>query len=141
MDDPRFNTGLLDMSDAARFLGIPRVTFHRWARGYARGGPLLHVLQAAPREAQVPRCGSLGECPDLPHMARVGRPGSGRRTRDVRSCHQWAPGPGDDSTPVTPRRVAGRHQATSRKTSRCVTGRVGEALAEPPARQDIASGH
>lgn len=23
MDDPRFNTGLLDMSDAARFLGIP----------------------------------------------------------------------------------------------------------------------
>lgn len=54
MDDPRFNTGLLDMTDAARFLGLSRTTFHRWARGYAHGGPLLHVLPAAPREAQVP---------------------------------------------------------------------------------------
>ncbi len=33
MDDSRFSTGLLDMSDAARFLGIPRVTFRRWASG------------------------------------------------------------------------------------------------------------
>ena len=40
------------MSDAARFLGIPRQTFHRWARGYQRGAPLLHVLDpAAHREA------------------------------------------------------------------------------------------
>jgi len=54
MDDQRFNVGLLDMTDAARFLGIPRVTFHRWARGYTHGGPLLHVLSAAPRHAQVP---------------------------------------------------------------------------------------
>jgi uncharacterized protein (DUF433 family) len=54
MDDRRFSTGLLDMSDAARFLGIPRATFHRWARGYPRGGPLLHVLDASPRRAQVP---------------------------------------------------------------------------------------
>lgn len=54
MDDPRFNIGLLDMSDAARFLGIPRVTFRRWAHGYERGGPLLHVLPAAPRLARVP---------------------------------------------------------------------------------------
>jgi Putative DNA-binding HTH domain len=51
MDDRRFSPGLLDMSDAARFLGIPRATFHRWARGYPRGGPLLHVLDAAPRQA------------------------------------------------------------------------------------------
>jgi len=53
MDDPRFNAGLLDMSDAARFLGIPRATFRRWARGYARGGPLLHIVEAGPRQAQV----------------------------------------------------------------------------------------
>jgi len=54
MDDPRFSVGLLDMTDAARFLGIPRVTFHRWARGYPHGGPLLHVLPPAPGRAQVP---------------------------------------------------------------------------------------
>ena len=54
MDDQRFNTGLLDMADAARFLGIPRSTFQRWASGYPRGGPLLHVLDATTRRAQVP---------------------------------------------------------------------------------------
>ena len=53
MDDPRFGAGLLDMSDAARFLGIPRATFRRWAQGYARGGPLLHIVEAGPRQAQV----------------------------------------------------------------------------------------
>lgn len=41
-------------SDAARYLGIPRQTFHRWARGYDRGGALLHVLETErPREARV----------------------------------------------------------------------------------------
>jgi uncharacterized protein (DUF433 family) len=54
MDDQRFSVGVLDMTDAARFLGLPRGTFHRWARGYERGGPLLHVLDTAPRRAQVP---------------------------------------------------------------------------------------
>jgi uncharacterized protein (DUF433 family) len=54
MDDPRFSTGLLDVSDAARFLGIPRPTLRRWAFGYAHGDPLLHVVDAAGRrEAQV----------------------------------------------------------------------------------------
>ena len=54
MDDPRFGTGLLDVSDAARFLGIPRSTLRRWAHGYDRGAPLLHVIDAAnAREAQV----------------------------------------------------------------------------------------
>jgi hypothetical protein len=43
MDDPRFSTGLLDVSDAARFLGIPRPTLRR-AFGYAHGDPLLHVV-------------------------------------------------------------------------------------------------
>jgi uncharacterized protein (DUF433 family) len=54
MDDKRFSVGVLDMTDAARFLGIPRATFHRWARGYPHGGPLLHVLDAPARKAQVP---------------------------------------------------------------------------------------
>lgn len=54
MDDLRFNVGLLDMTDTARFLGIPRATFHRWARGDRAGSPLLHVLDAPPRKAQVP---------------------------------------------------------------------------------------
>jgi len=54
MDDPRFSTGLLDVSDAGRFLGIPRSTLRRWAFGYAHGGPLLHVVDVAGRgEAQV----------------------------------------------------------------------------------------
>jgi uncharacterized protein (DUF433 family) len=55
MDDLRFTTGLLDVSDAARFLGIPRPTLRRWAYGYAHGDPLLHVADiAGRREAQVP---------------------------------------------------------------------------------------
>ena len=33
------------MSDAARHLGIPQQTFHRWARGYPKGGPMLHVAE------------------------------------------------------------------------------------------------
>jgi uncharacterized protein (DUF433 family) len=54
MDDQRFSTGLLDVSDAARFLGIPRSTFRRWAQGYAHGAPLLHVVDVGDRrEAQV----------------------------------------------------------------------------------------
>jgi uncharacterized protein (DUF433 family) len=54
MDDPRFSTGLLDVSDAARFLGIPRPTLRRWAFGYAYGDPLLHVVDVeGRREAQV----------------------------------------------------------------------------------------
>lgn len=53
MSDPRFDTGLLDVADAARFLGIHRATFQRWARGYAHGAPLLHVVSAAPARASV----------------------------------------------------------------------------------------
>jgi uncharacterized protein (DUF433 family) len=53
-DDVRFSAGLLGMNDAARYLGIPRQTFHRWARGYEGGAPLLHVLGSQrPREARV----------------------------------------------------------------------------------------
>ena len=53
MSDPRFDVGLLDISDAARFLGIGRGRFHRWAHGYAHGAPLLDVVPAAPGRARV----------------------------------------------------------------------------------------
>jgi uncharacterized protein (DUF433 family) len=54
MDDIRFVAGLLTMNDSARYLGIPRQTFHRWARGYEHGAPLLHVVQPESRsEASV----------------------------------------------------------------------------------------
>lgn len=41
--DVRFGAGLLNLRDSACFLGVPRQTFHRWARGYERGEPLLHI--------------------------------------------------------------------------------------------------
>lgn len=55
MDDPRLSMGLLNLSDAARFLAVPKQTFHRWARGYISGEPLLHVLDSSqgPRQASV----------------------------------------------------------------------------------------
>jgi uncharacterized protein (DUF433 family) len=42
--DIRFTEGLLNLSQAGRYLRVPQQTFHRWARGYSRGQPLLHVL-------------------------------------------------------------------------------------------------
>jgi len=53
VDDPRFAMGLLNLRDAARYLGVPNQTFHRWARGYEAGQPLLHVLEARSRAATV----------------------------------------------------------------------------------------
>src|SRR4051812_27358486 len=53
--DVRFSRPLMTLSDAGRHLGIPQQTFHRWARGYERGGPLLHVLEPGSiRQASVP---------------------------------------------------------------------------------------
>ncbi|GHJ10204.1 hypothetical protein TPA0907_45710 [Micromonospora humidisoli] len=45
MDDDRFTEGILNFAQAARHLRVPEQTFHRWARGYVRGGPLLHVAE------------------------------------------------------------------------------------------------
>jgi uncharacterized protein (DUF433 family) len=45
--------GLLDISDAARFLGIGRGKFQRWAHGYVHGAPLLDIVSAPPGQAQV----------------------------------------------------------------------------------------
>lgn len=54
-EDVRFSRPLMTMADAGRHLGIPRQTFHRWARGYERGGPLLHVIEPESiRQASVP---------------------------------------------------------------------------------------
>jgi uncharacterized protein (DUF433 family) len=44
--DPRFTAGLMNLADAGRYLHVPRQTFHRWARGYERGEPLIHVRPA-----------------------------------------------------------------------------------------------
>jgi hypothetical protein len=53
--DIRFTRPLLSMADAARELGLARETFRRWARGYPRGGPLLHINAArSNRQANVP---------------------------------------------------------------------------------------
>jgi uncharacterized protein (DUF433 family) len=35
--------GLLNLAQAGRYLRIARQTFHRWAKGYERGKPLLHT--------------------------------------------------------------------------------------------------
>lgn len=54
MADARFVTGLLDVSDAARFLGIPRSTLRRWIQCDETGRPLLHIVpEAGTREANV----------------------------------------------------------------------------------------
>ena len=32
--DPEFRRGIMNMTDAARYLAVSQQTFHRWARGY-----------------------------------------------------------------------------------------------------------
>jgi uncharacterized protein (DUF433 family) len=71
LDDVRFTAGVLDMSDAARFLDISRSTFHRWATGYERGGPLLHVLPADRTTARVPFI-AVAEAQVLEALRRAG---------------------------------------------------------------------
>jgi len=41
--DPRYTEGLLALAEASRYLMVARRTFHRWARGYDHGEPLIHV--------------------------------------------------------------------------------------------------
>ncbi|MEO3890910.1 hypothetical protein [Nonomuraea sp. B5E05] len=56
MDDVKTRNGLLNQSEAGRFLSIPQQTFNHWARGYERSRPLLHVFPqpAEHRMATVP---------------------------------------------------------------------------------------
>lgn len=77
MDDIRTRTGLLNQSDAARFLDIRQQTFNRWARGYEGERPLLHVLPAGgSRQATVPfvAMAEAYRVPDPDHRAAGGRP-------------------------------------------------------------------
>jgi uncharacterized protein (DUF433 family) len=53
VDDVRFAAGILNLADAARYLGVPRQTFHRWARGYTSGEPLIHALDVPVGQAPV----------------------------------------------------------------------------------------
>jgi uncharacterized protein (DUF433 family) len=53
MADSRFTEGLLNLTEAGRYLRVPQQTFHRWARGYRRGEPLLHVLEPEHRRLPV----------------------------------------------------------------------------------------
>ncbi|MGK2880285.1 MAG: hypothetical protein ACSLE6_05640 [Mycobacterium sp.] len=46
--DDVYNRGIMNMTDAARYLAVSQQTFHRWARGYERGEPLLHLAQTQP---------------------------------------------------------------------------------------------
>lgn len=43
LHDPVLNRGIMNMTDAARYLAVSQQTFHRWAKGYERGAPLLHL--------------------------------------------------------------------------------------------------
>lgn len=52
-EDVRFTRGIMNMTTAARYLGVPRQTFHRWAKGYERGAPLMHVPDEPGRNANV----------------------------------------------------------------------------------------
>lgn len=52
-DDLRFGVGLLDVSDASRFLGIARGTLGGWMKGSGGSAPLLHVLPPHNRQARV----------------------------------------------------------------------------------------
>ena len=53
-DDLRISAGLYDIREAARLISLPEQTFHRWAKGYQGGAPLLHMPDRQARtEASV----------------------------------------------------------------------------------------
>lgn len=61
--DPEFRRGIMNMTDAARYLAVSQQTFHRWARGYPNGEPLLHLADAPisiSYEVHVPTALSVG---------------------------------------------------------------------------------
>lgn len=49
--DIRFTHGLLNASDASRYLGVPRSTFREWATAGEHGPALLHTLE--PRQERT----------------------------------------------------------------------------------------
>ncbi|GES03729.1 hypothetical protein Acor_57950 [Acrocarpospora corrugata] len=72
MDDMRTRTGLLNQSDAARFLGIPQQTFNHWARGYGQEQPLLHVLPKPEQRAATVPFAALAEAHVLKALREAG---------------------------------------------------------------------
>ncbi|MFD3687882.1 DUF433 domain-containing protein [Nocardiopsis sp. NPDC058631] len=48
MDDIRFTMGVLNVSDAARYLGTKRTTLSGWAHGRDDAPPLVHALPSSP---------------------------------------------------------------------------------------------
>lgn len=52
--DAAARRGIMNMTDAGRYLAVSQQTFHRWAKGYEKGGALLHLADSSrPREAPV----------------------------------------------------------------------------------------
>lgn len=71
VSDLRFEAGVLDCSDAARFLGITRGRFSRWANGDRGTAPLLDVLSVQPGRAQVTFI-AMAEAHVLEALSRAG---------------------------------------------------------------------
>lgn len=72
IDDVRLSTGLYDLREASRLIDLPEQTFHRWAKGYEHGAPLLHMLDRdARRESSVPFI-ALAEAWVLDGLRRAG---------------------------------------------------------------------
>lgn len=72
MEDVRLSPGLYDVREAARLIDLPEQTFHRWAKGYEEGAPLLHMINRDPRrEASVPFI-ALAEAWVLDGLRRAG---------------------------------------------------------------------
>jgi uncharacterized protein (DUF433 family) len=70
--DAEFRRGIMNMSDAARYLAVSQQTFHRWAKGYEKGQPLLHLAKTVrQREAPVSFI-SLTEAYVLQALRRAG---------------------------------------------------------------------
>lgn len=53
VEDIRFTQGLLNVSDASKYLGIARSTLQGWTSRSIDGPPILHSLPAQPRRANV----------------------------------------------------------------------------------------
>lgn len=64
--------GIMNMTDAARYLAVSQQTFHRWAKGYEKGQPLLHLAETTKtRQASVSFV-SLTEAYVLQALRRAG---------------------------------------------------------------------
>jgi uncharacterized protein (DUF433 family) len=73
-DDPRWTYGLFNLTESAKYLGIPQRTMHNWGRGTQAGAsPLITVRSAPGRGAVVPFIG-FAEAFALNALRRAGVP-------------------------------------------------------------------